>query len=141
MQARWIVWIIALVGSGLLPCVARADLSPTAAERVGLSRLAKVKKCYKRTLAVRPKKFGVVTLKFRVSPTGRVLSGTVALSSLADPELEQCILGAFNGVVFPSPGESDVEVSFALLLTSEDTPADLVERARDAFRGTPPPSP
>ncbi|MBC7172495.1 MAG: AgmX/PglI C-terminal domain-containing protein, partial [Polyangiaceae bacterium] len=63
--------------------------------------------CYERRLLVRPDLEGEVTVSIEVNPRGEVGSISIVASSIADAEVESCVLTELRGLPFPALDGSD----------------------------------
>lgn len=71
-----------------------------------------IKFCYERVLQHREGLAGKVAVQFTIGPTGEVLEAAVAESTLADSEVEDCMLSRVKRWKFPEPaGGGTVEVN------------------------------
>ena len=117
-----------------------ADLNPTTAQRAATKRMPRVKRCYRQTLQIRPLAVGALRVAFEVMPDGTVAERWIALSTAGDSDLETCVLEAFDGLKFPTfEGDSRRIVGVAMLLVTEDIPADVVDKNRELLENKPPP--
>lgn len=139
------MWRVALTLTLILGCcgftsTALADLNPTTAQRAATKRLRRVRRCYRQTLQVRPLAFGALRVSFDVRPDGTVAERWIALSTAGDPDLETCVLEAFDGLQFPTfDGEKNRVVGLAMLLVTEDIPEDVVQKNRELLENKAPP--
>jgi len=91
----------------------RGALDRDVVRRVVLRSIGQIRFCYERELQRNPTLAGALRLQFVISPEGRVLSSSVASSTLANPNVENCIAGMARRWVFPAPdGGGIVMVSF-----------------------------
>ncbi len=60
--------------------------------------------CYERRLLQRPDLEGELTVTVEVDTAGQVRSVSVASSTIADADVEQCVLTEIRGLPFPGPG-------------------------------------
>lgn len=95
----------------------KGSLSKEAIRRVVNRHRAEVKFCYERVLNKLPDLEGRVSVKFVISPSGAVISSSVATSSLRNAEVESCIVGKVKTWSFPSPdGGGVVSVTYPFIL-------------------------
>lgn len=113
----------------------RLRLSSAQVDAVAARRLGRVRGCYKDSLAHDPNGYGVLAVGMKVGPDGVVHDRWIAMSTMGDPDLERCALKAFEGLVFPAPGDNGVEVRFGMLLSTDvkkktDKNTELPDRAK-----------
>lgn len=126
----------------LLPALASAQdvapgrvaLRPDQVDAAAAKRLGRVKRCYEKALDLSPRSYGTIGVGFRIAPDGSVTERFVALSTLADPALESCILDAFEGVRFPAPGAFGAVARFGVLLKTSESPAAALATQEEAYR-------
>lgn len=84
------------------PAVARsaADIRATVARHTGA-----VRACYERGLARRPELAGRVTLAWDIQPDGSVAGARVESSTLSEPTVERCLVGALSRARFTRAAE------------------------------------
>ena len=80
------------------------------------SHLGKIRHCYEIALAKDPKLAGKVAVTFIIGRDGKVSSA--ALSGSLTPEVDRCIVKAFEMLVFPPPRGGIVQVSYPLVFTT-----------------------
>ena len=97
----------------------RTRLTAPMVDAVCARRLSRVRSCYKTAVGKTPGLFGVVAIGIKVGSDGHSGERWIAMSTVADPELEGCALKAFEGLVFPAPGDNGVEVRYGMLLSVE----------------------
>lgn len=66
-----------------------------------------IKYCFEQAVARRPKTAGKIALQFSVSSNGRVVSPSVASSTLHDGLTETCVSDASRAWTFPQPGRAE----------------------------------
>lgn len=123
---------------------ARTRLTAAMVDAASARRLGRVRSCYKAALGRTPGLFGVVAIGMKVAPDGKVGERWIAMSTVGDPALEGCALKAFEGLVFPAPGDNGAEVRFGMLLSVDvkkktDKNTELPDRAKleeEAWRKT-----
>lgn len=82
------------------------------------ARTSDVQACYSRLLTRDPKASGKVTIKFVIAPDGSVSSAAVKNSTLADPEMLDCLTATFRTFEFPEPkGGGIVIVSYPFVFS------------------------
>jgi hypothetical protein len=64
---------------------------------------SKFRACYDSALAAAPKTEGTVSIKFQLTPEGRVFKAQVVDASLQDPEAQACIVRVFQRLVLDPP--------------------------------------
>jgi outer membrane biosynthesis protein TonB len=79
------------------------------------------KACYEKLLDRSPSAEGTVTLRFTVTADGAVAdpSFETADATLRDPDLERCLLGVVEKLVFPASGTKGT-IAYPLRLTPGD---------------------
>jgi hypothetical protein len=98
--------------------IVRGGLDKEIVRRVVRQHLNEVRFCYEQSLARRPSLAGRVVASFSIAPTGRVLSSVLQSSTLGEPTVEACIVGAVRRWGFPAPaGGGVVIVSYPFQLT------------------------
>ena len=93
-----------LAGAGWLPAgFARGGaLDGAAIDKVIHRNLPKIQRCYQDELDKKPGLKGKIVVAFTIDPDGTVPSATVDSSTVADPDLEECICRTFEGLTFPA---------------------------------------
>jgi TonB family protein len=88
-------------------------------KRVIGRHLNEVKFCYHKALARDPSLGGKVVVRFVISPTGTVQTAAVDSSTMADPEVESCVVRSVRRWRFPQPeGGGIVVVTYPFLFRS-----------------------
>jgi len=99
----------------------RGSLSREVIRRVIRRHLNEVRFCYEQGLGHSPELAGRVTVSFVISPTGAVVTSTVAESTLGNAAVESCIAQAVRRWAFPAPeGGGIVMVTYPFVLTPDD---------------------
>ncbi|MCP4196028.1 MAG: AgmX/PglI C-terminal domain-containing protein [Proteobacteria bacterium] len=99
----------------------KGSLSKDIIRRIVHRHINEVKFCYERQLAKRPDLSGRVSIKFIISGTGAVQMSAVAVSTVGDPQVENCIAQAVRRWTFPQPeGGGIVIVTYPFMLTSPE---------------------
>lgn len=81
--------------------------------------LEPIKSCYQSQIAAFPNLGGKVLVKFVISAEGSVTSAEIAGSSLANAEVESCILYSFKRMTFAAPDDGGVViVSYPLIFSA-----------------------
>jgi len=75
--------------------------------------------CYERQLRVQPTLNGKVVLEFDIEPSGRVSNARISSSSMADPELDACLVQAIERARFPVSDGETVSISYPLIFNAE----------------------
>jgi hypothetical protein len=109
-------------------------LRPAEVDAVAKKRLPKVRSCYSAAVKRAPSTFGVVAVGMNVSPAGKVGDRWITISTAGDPELEKCILQAFEGLEFPAPGSNGAVVRYGMLLTTKDSPVEPAKVQQETFQ-------
>lgn len=95
----------------------RGSLSKEVIRRIINRHLNEVRYCYEQALTRRPDLQGRVAVKFIIAPTGAVQTAMRASSTVANPQLEGCIVNAVRRWIFPAPeGGGIVAVTYPFLL-------------------------
>ena len=69
------------------------------------------RQCYERRAIVRPDLRGDVTVEVTVGPDGAVRESRLAASSLADPDVEHCVVTEVRGLSFPATEGETVTIT------------------------------
>lgn len=120
----------------LFPALALAQplrLRPAEVDTAAAKRLGRVTRCYREAVKRAPSTFGILQVGMRVAPDGAVSERWISMSTVGDPRLEECVIGAFEGLRFPAPGQPAV-VRFGMLLTTENTPEAAKKAAEEAYK-------
>lgn len=89
-------------------------------QRVVRRAMPQIRYCYQRELTKNPSLRGQMTVKFLISPSGKVASATSKESTLDSSSVEACVSGRFMRMVFPEPpGGGIVIVNYPLVFASE----------------------
>jgi len=103
----------ALVAALLFAPHARADLAAGAIQRVVVMHRAEVRACYEAGLKKNPDLAGKVVVAWVIAPGGAVSSARIASSTLANANVEACIVSRVQTWRFPAPGSpTDVTYPF-----------------------------
>jgi TonB family protein len=95
----------------------RGGLDKEIVRRIVRQHLNEVRFCYEQGLARRPGLAGRVVVQFTIASTGRVLVSALQTSSLGEPPVDACIVGAVRRWEFPQPlGGGIVVVSYPFQL-------------------------
>lgn len=95
------------------PVVIGDGLDKELIRRVVHRHLNEVKFCYEQQLAKKPDLDGRIGVQFTIAGTGAVLLSTLQSSTMHDPFVEQCVVGAVRRWEFPKPrGGGIVTVSY-----------------------------
>jgi hypothetical protein len=92
---------------------------PKIVTRVLHRQLGKIEACYTKRLAAVPALAGTVTARFALSPKGEVSSST---ATGVDEEVARCVAGVIEGVQFPPPKRSGVEVAMPFTFQPSASP-------------------
>ncbi|HEX3764837.1 MAG TPA: AgmX/PglI C-terminal domain-containing protein [Kofleriaceae bacterium] len=76
--------------------------------------ISNLEACYEAELTARPELSGLVTVKFRIEPSGKVSSATG--SGLA--KVDACVASAIAAIEFAGPRSGGIDVSFPFVLVS-----------------------
>jgi len=86
------------------------------------SHIHEVKSCFERGLTKQPQLQGKVIVKFTIAPSGEVPRAIVHDSTIANSDVEECILTAVRSWVFPKPQTGIQVVTYPFTLLSADSP-------------------
>jgi hypothetical protein len=81
----------------------QGKIDPQATNKFINARFARVRACYERRLKLNPLLEGVVNLRIRLNPRGKVGSISVNSDSVGDPQMVGCIKKTLRGWTFPAP--------------------------------------
>ena len=112
----------------------RVTLRPDEVDKAASKRLGRVRGCYKESLERSSRTYGTIGVGMRIAPDGKVTDRWIALSTLADPKLETCIVAAFEGLTFPAPGGYGAVARFGVLLATEDSPEAPLKTQEEAYK-------
>lgn len=112
------------------------SLRPEHVDAAAAKRMSKVKRCYGAALKRSPRVFGVIGIGMAVAPDGKVSDRWITIATTGDPELEKCVLRAFEGLALPAPGEPGAVARYGMLLTNDQTPPEAAKAQEDAYRKT-----
>lgn len=87
-----------------------ASAFEAAGRRVVRRYATQIRLCYERELAKRPDLAGEVEVQVSIGPDGRVINARVGRSTLANSQVEQCVVSQFLRMEFPPPPSGNVEV-------------------------------
>lgn len=97
------------------------SLSKETIRRIVRRHLNEIKFCYERELQKHPDLSGRVSIKFLIDGHGVVKSAVVANSTIANANVDQCIVGTVRRMTFPSPENNGVViVTYPFALSSAD---------------------
>jgi TonB family protein len=83
------------------------------------SKLGQILYCYERQLSAQPDLYGKVAVKFTIGPTGGVEAQKISETTLANNNVENCILQKLADWKFPAPkGGTRVMVTYPFLFKS-----------------------
>ena len=108
-------------------------LRPSQVDAAVRPRLGKVKSCYHEAAKSDPKLFGVVGVGMHVSPEGKVGDRWITVSTLGSETLDECILQAFAGLVFPAPGGNGAVVRYGVSLTQKTSPPEPAKVQEESY--------
>lgn len=97
---------------------AAGGLPPEVITRVLRSRMAQIRYCYQKALAIDPKTAGKITVSFTIDPKGATSGAKAASSTLGDATLDACIVSVVSKITFPEPTSGSVTVSYPIVLTA-----------------------
>jgi serine/threonine-protein kinase len=85
--------------------VAVPGLDKSTLQRVIASRVGQVRACYEAELQRNANLAGAVTVSLVIGPTGKVVSASIAKSSIGNAAVETCILARVRSWSFPPPAD------------------------------------
>lgn len=112
----------------------RTSLRPEEVDRVATRRLGKVKRCYREAVKRAPSTWGTIGVGMNIAPDGAVGERWIAISTVADPTLERCVLEAFAGLRFPAPGGYGAIARVGMQLRTETSPAAALATQEEAYK-------
>lgn len=119
----------------IVPPPSRPKYSGAAATYSPALWLARIRRCYNRSLATNPDLSGGLSVHAMIGRDGLVMRADSESSSLSDPALASCIVGVIQSVKFPVPEDGPVEVVFPFTFTGSPSPEPRRDTARrDAFQ-------
>jgi Ca-activated chloride channel family protein len=87
-------------------------------QRVIKSAQPRVRVCYEKRLGKVPGLQGKVVVSFTIASTGEVTSASIQSTTLADEEVESCVLTAMRALRFPKPsGGGVVQVNYPFIFS------------------------
>ena len=96
--------------------VIQGGLSQDAIGRVLDRAKSAMRFCYEKELQRVPDLYGKVTVKFEIGGTGSVTDANVALTTLANINVEECLLRVYRRLKFPQPaGGGTVNVNYPMV--------------------------
>jgi TonB family protein len=94
------------------------EMDPAIVAKKIRDRMPDVRRCYEAALVRAPKLSGRVELKFTIDADGRVSRPSLAISTLNDAQVENCLIELSRSWTFPPPEGGPVEVSFPFEFSS-----------------------
>jgi TonB family protein len=77
--------------------------------------MRQLRACYEKEQKKHPKLEGKVNAHFVIDGSGRVVSAELVESTLKNKAVEACVLGVFQGIVYPEPKDGGtIEVDYPL---------------------------
>lgn len=107
------LWLLVAAAALADPPQAKGTMDKQVLRKVVQSHGAEIRACYAAQLKKHPALEGKVAVRFRISASGSVAFAEVAQSTVANVELESCIVGQLASWVFPAPiGGGEVLVTY-----------------------------
>ena len=79
-----------------------------------------IRYCYMQELMKQKNLHGKATVKFTITPTGRVIKARVTGSTIKNATVEQCVLQTIKRVRFPEPSNGEiVQVTYPFMFTNK----------------------
>jgi hypothetical protein len=106
------VALVFLAACSTAPVGTEGHVDPDDVEKIMKAHADEFRACYEKSPGHQP---GLVETRFRVDRSGQVIVAAVQMSTLQNPEAENCILDRIRGLSFPSPtdgGEAQVQYPF-----------------------------
>ena len=101
-------------------------IAPDVISRIVRQRAGAMRACYEAGLARDPTLAGRLAVRFVIDRTGSVSAASLEGSSLADAQVNACIVREFRGLSFPTPEGGVITVTYPLTFSSgADDPAPL----------------
>lgn len=104
---------------------------PEIVRRIVRASLAPVRYCYEKGLVKNPALSGKVTVQFVIGLDGAVVSAQ-STSTLAEPDVESCVVAVFRRMAFPKPDAGLVQVNYPLLFRPGSAPTLAGKTLEDA---------
>jgi hypothetical protein len=105
---------------GLGPTEVQGAVEREAVARVIRKHIDQLLACYNKRLQARSGLHGKITVAFMILPKGAVSRAEMKSSTLADPALESCVMGALPRWTFPRPTNGGVARVQAILTFEEE---------------------
>jgi len=94
-------------------------LDPAVIKRVIRVAFPRFRACYERALKQKSTLAGTVGVEFVIDRPGTVCNAVVLQNTTGDPALGDCVLAEYRRLVFPSPNDGRVKVSYPITFTSD----------------------
>ncbi len=85
-------------------------------QRIVRQRHAQLRRCYATGLKDKATLKGRIAIRFTIDAAGTIVKPSLEASTLADKNVETCIVRTFASMKFPDPEKGNVSVSYELLL-------------------------
>ena len=92
------------------PVVRHGSLDREIIQRVVRRHTSELKFCYEMKLTAQPKLSGRLMVEFTIGPSGQVLAAVLVYSSMANTQVENCVLQAVRRWDFPKPKDGGLVV-------------------------------
>jgi TonB family protein len=105
---------------------AKGKIEPAEIQAIVRKAFKDFRGCYESALQRDPKAQGTVRIAFVIGPDGRVASAKVHDSTMADPQVGECLVPRFAALQFPAPrgGDRSVDVVYPIKFEpGDDAPA------------------
>jgi Ca-activated chloride channel family protein len=111
----------------------------TSIQSIVRGQFGRLRRCYQRGLDRDAGLAGRVVVRFVIGRDGTVTSAQNGGSTIADPAVVACVVGAFSGMTFPAPDGGSVTVVFPISFTPGAAPPSPPPAGPSPWEGTPPP--
>jgi hypothetical protein len=98
----------------------KGTLDSMAVNKVIKSRLTAIKMCYEKALQKKPTLEGKLNLRFTIGMSGSVTNAVVSSKTLADTELNSCLINKVKTFIFPKPEGGSVVYLFHFVFKPTD---------------------
>jgi hypothetical protein len=95
-------------------------IAPEMIQRVVRQRFGAMRACYEAGLARNHGLAGRVAIRFQIDRTGSVVQADMNGASLADAQVNACIVREFRGLKFPAPEGGTVTVTYPMVFSDGD---------------------
>lgn len=115
----WVSFAVAALAQEPTDAVVLGDLDRSLIDDVIKGHMTTIRDCYQRELIAHDGVLGgKLVMKFTIAKDGAVSAADVKSSTLADPDVDTCMIDVFKSMQFPSPtGGGIVIVSYPFLFS------------------------